>query len=150
MNANDTTAKVLVSEQTTTVGFGEPTMLLAKIKSGIKEITKPNMNAILAKLADEGKIRKMENNNNFKKNLKYYAQKTEDPTTLYQVLCKNSIWHDDENEWCFEEDRQNFTKNIMATKDMNKPITVWEIKNIVGGRKSRKQRKQRKSRKTRR
>ena len=42
------------------VGFGEPTMLLAKIKSGVEKITKPNMNAILAKLANEGKIRKME------------------------------------------------------------------------------------------
>ena len=97
------------------------------------------MNAILEKLAEDGKIRKMGGGNKFKKNLKYYAQQNDNPNTLYQVLCNNSQWINDENELCFENNRQNFTYNITTTQDMNrKPITVWEIKNILGGRKSRK------------
>jgi hypothetical protein len=135
----------------TKVSFGEPTAIFIKLKSGAKLITKDNMIAILTNLENDSKIKKLKPNDQFKEGKQYYVQKTNEPTKLYKVECKNSQMP---NSLCFDDSdlrkESLLTNNIFTTEDVNQnPITVWEVQNIIGGRKSRKHRNQRKSRKQR-
>ena len=113
--------------------------ILSKLQNKEKLITNENLNALLTELESQSKIIKLTDEDKFKKDMIYYAQKNEDLTKLHLVLCTgfSDLKFEDEKITqrtdCFDDSssrkESTFTNTILRTQDADlKPITVWEVK----------------------